>query len=167
MTHATLQRFIFLSSLISQSAFAVFYRMFLLSWAVSFICLPCRRVCEDNVEPHDPSHPIMVSLVPYERKTYCHSEGQPGISYPRVRQDLAWRRLYKWCMGYCFVFIHLFLCLYNFCIVSTSTHLVCRLLLSLTDLDWDLFHHVCLLISVSFPLFFCSSTFKISGSKLT
>lgn len=101
---------VYLSPSACESAFVVFF----------FICLSCSLLCERSVEPRDPSHPVAVSLVPCERETDRCSEGQPGISYPGVRPDLAWMGLCNWLMGYCFVFFHLFLCLFNFCIVLIS-----------------------------------------------
>lgn len=76
--------------------------------------------------------------MPYKCETDCHSEGQLGISYPRVRQDSAWMALYNWLIASS-VFFHFFLRLSNLCIAQITTQLECLLLLILTALDCDLF----------------------------
>lgn len=123
----------------------------LFSMTVFFLCLSSSLICEHNNMARNPSHPVAVSLVPYECEMDCYSEGQPGISYPRVRQDLASMGFYNWLMGHCFVSLlpsvsNLFCFV---CVVPISAQFECLLLLSLTAPDCDLCHTHCLCVCPS------------------
>lgn len=97
--------------------------------------------------------------MPYKCETDCHSEGQLGISYSRVRQDLAWMALDNWLIASS-VFFHCSLRLSNLCIALITTQLECLPLLSLTALDCDLLHTQSLIVwaarshFMNFPLSF-------------
>lgn len=120
--------FIFINSF---ALFVVFFltACFCSARQISFIHL----VCEHNDQPHNPLQPFSVSLVPYECETDCYSEGQRGISYPRVGQDLAWMALYNWLISSS-VFFNLSLHLSNLCIVSL--YMVSMPAVSQFDCSW-------------------------------